>query len=129
MNRPKAEIEGLLSLFREKLNDIKINQEVLTKNKIRIKFIGDIHLLKDPELRVLLIDLMKATETYDEYELNICVAYSSTVELKSALSNMPTDTSYENLHLDVPSSVDVVIRTSGEIRLSDFLMWQVKLRH
>jgi len=122
-------------------NDIKMiyNDPRIHKNKMRVKAIGRIELLPD-SIKDVLSRLDNATKDYSNHFLNIAIAYGGQNELVDAVRKIGTkikegkldakditkDVIEENLytsHLPQPSA-DMILRTSGEKRMSGFLMWQ-----
>jgi len=111
----------------------------LIKNEMRVKGIGRIELLPD-SIKDVLSRLDNATKDYSNHFLNIAIAYGGQNELVDAVRKIGTkikegkldvkditkDVIEENLytsHLPQPSA-DMILRTSGEKRMSGFLMWQ-----
>ncbi|UBM62068.1 isoprenyl transferase [Candidatus Sulfidibacterium hydrothermale] len=134
-NRPKEEVDALMHLFVE-----TIEKEIptLNKNNIRLNAIGDINGL--PELnREKLVSTIKQTQNNDRMVLTLALNYSGRWEMVDAIRKMlhdqkkgllnPEDVnektiaSYLNTaHMPEP---ELVIRTSGEQRISNFLLWQI----
>ena len=97
--------------------------------------LGEISLLPE-RVRLAAEKVMEMTKDYDQFYLNICMPYGSMHEMQRALklyhqnSAFPLSTrtafKFEDYLYtrDLPD-IDVVLRTSGESRLSDFLLWQV----
>lgn len=136
--RPKGEVEGLMALCEEKFKEILENEDV-HRYRVRIKVLGDLELLPEG-LRKLVPKVEDATAKYDSYWLNIALAYGGRREivdaarrigeevLKGSLTPSEIDedlfTKYlYTSHLPKPEP-DLIIRTSGEERLSGFLLWQ-----
>ncbi len=136
--RPKKEVEEILQIAGEKLQKI-LKDERIHKNKVRVKVIGRINMLPE-NLQKLINDAEKATQNYDQHFLNIALAYGGRAEIVDAAKKIaekvqkkelkPEDVN-ENLfekylytsHLP-KQDPDLIIRTSGEERLSGFLLWQ-----
>ncbi len=138
LQRSPEEVKEILILIEEKLKEL-IQDERIHKYHIRVKALGKIELLPD-SIRELLAKIEKATEDYDEHFLNIAVAYGGRLEIvdvvksiaekvknkELSLSEITSKTVEEHLytsHLPYPEP-DLIIRTSGEERLSGFLLWQ-----
>jgi tritrans,polycis-undecaprenyl-diphosphate synthase [geranylgeranyl-diphosphate specific] len=116
------------------LNDPRIH-----RNKMRVKAIGRIELLPN-SIKVVLNKLDIATKNYDNHFLNIALAYGGQLELVDAVKKIGKKIKDGSLNVDdidkkiiesnlytshLPqSSPDMILRTSGEKRLSGFLMWQ-----
>ncbi len=134
-NRPKEEVDALMHLFVE-----TIEKEIptLNKNDIRLSAIGDISGL--PEInREKLLSTMELTKNNKKMTLTLALNYSGRWEIVDAIKKMLRDqkkgkiseetvddkivSSYLNTaHMPEP---ELVIRTSGEQRISNFLLWQI----
>uniref|UniRef100_A0A8C5L3N4 Alkyl transferase n=1 Tax=Jaculus jaculus TaxID=51337 RepID=A0A8C5L3N4_JACJA len=101
--RSKSEVDGLLDLAREKFSNLMKEQEKLEKYGVCIRVLGDLHLLP--------LDLQQA----------IAQAIQTTKNYNNDVSESLLDKCLYSNHSPNP---DVLIRTSGEVRLSDFLLWQ-----
>ena len=137
LNRPDTELEGLFNLYIEGLKDIA-DDERIHQNKVKVQIIGRRELL--PESVIAAIDYAEQkTAEYDEYIFTVCLAYGSREELLGAIKSIATDHKSGDLNLDsidekevskrlytaqMPDP-DLVIRTSGEERISNFLLWQM----
>ena len=128
--RPKAEIAALFALLRQYVED---DLETLDHNNVRVRILGSREGLKDDLLE--LIDRVESrTKDNTEFNLNIAFNYGGRDEILRATAkaiengadaNALTEADI-NAHLDtayIPEP-DLVIRTSGEKRISNFLMWQ-----
>jgi tritrans,polycis-undecaprenyl-diphosphate synthase [geranylgeranyl-diphosphate specific] len=136
--RNPEEIAGLIGLLEQKLREA-LTDERIRKYGVRIKAIGRVNLL--PERVVKLIrEVERSTEHHDKLYLNIAVAYGGRAEIVDAVKELanevkkghvnPEDIDEELLerylytqHLPNPYP-DLIVRTSGEERLSNFLLWQ-----
>lgn len=128
--RPKAEIAALFQLLKKYVSD---DLETLNSNNVRVRIIGSRKGLRPDLLEV--IDRVEATtRNNDEFFLNIAFNYGGRDELVRAVQVMTAKgLSGDNItdqvlsaHLDtndIPDP-DLVIRTSGEQRISNFLLWQ-----
>lgn len=136
-NRPKRELDYIFKIFkREALALLEPDHDV-HKYGIRVKAIGRLYLLPK-DLQVLLRKVEKATEKYKNYFLNIAVAYGGQEEITDAVKNIaknifkgilkPAQINEElirhSLYTDGTPYPDLIIRTGGERRLSNFLIWQ-----
>ena len=133
--RSKNEVDGLMKLFRSYLKKcIKISQD----NKMKIKIIGDISAFA-PDIQESIRKLEEFSKDYDELYFQIAMNYGSRDEITRGMKKMAQDVADGKLspeevteerisgYLDtagVPDP-DLLIRTSGEQRLSNFLMWQM----
>lgn len=126
--RPAEEVEGLMKLFRQTLSD---KTAELAEQGIRLRFCGRIGDLP-ADIRENIEKAEKITSSLDRMQLIICMNYGGRQEiLDAAAKAFANDVSYldersfrEYLYLpDVPDP-DLIIRTSGEMRLSNFFLWQ-----
>ena len=132
--RSKDEVDSLMELARIKFEKILQEVDHLQAHGIKIAIVGELHLLPC-DIQDLARKLMEATKQCSKCRLNVCVAYTSRLEMTQAFrditwglekgwieTNDITETLMDRV-LQIPK-VDLLIRTSGEIRLSDFLLWQ-----
>lgn len=134
-NRPKFEVDALMGLFVE---TIKNEIETLNKNNIRLNAIGDLKGLPDDNYEKLMAT-MKETENNDRMTLTLAMSYSSRWEITDAVNKILEDSrsgkiSDANIsesqfsdYLNTCQMPDpeLLIRTSGEMRISNFLLWQI----
>ena len=128
--RPKAEIAALFNLLRKYVKD---DLETLNRNNVRIRILGSRAGLK-PDLLELIDRVEATTKTNNEFHLNIAFNYGGRDEILRAAAKAAADgknlesmteaelTPYLDT-ADLPEP-DLVIRTSGEKRISNFLLWQ-----
>ena len=138
MDRNDDELEYLYELIRIRLEKL-FNDPRIHRNKMRVKGIGRIELLPD-SIKEVLRRLDEATKDYDNHFLNIALAYGGQYELVDAVKKIgekikdgkldvneinkkEIESNLYTSHLP-QSSPDMILRTSGEKRLSGFLMWQ-----
>ncbi len=130
-NRPKAEIRALFSLLREY---VESDLATLNKKNVRVRILGSRSGLK-PDLLQLIHKVEETTKTNTAFNLNIAFNYGGRDELLRAAARAAADgqnfatmkeADFES-YLDTAGlpDVDLVIRTSGEKRISNFLLWQV----
>ena len=138
LDRNDDELEYLYELIRLRLEKL-LRDSRIHRNKMRVKGIGRIELLPD-SIKKILSELEEATENYDSHFLNIALAYGGQYELVDAVKKIGEkikqgELKIEDINKDeieshlytshLPqSSPDMILRTSGEKRLSGFLMWQ-----
>jgi len=138
LDREDEELEHLYELIRIRLEKL-YNDPRIHKNKMRVKGIGRIELLPD-SIKEVLKRLDDITKDYDNRFLNIALAYGGQYELVDAVKKIAEKIKDGSLNVDdinkkeiesnlytsyLPqSSPDMILRTSGEKRLSGFLMWQ-----
>ncbi|MFZ1039149.1 MAG: polyprenyl diphosphate synthase [Candidatus Bathyarchaeia archaeon] len=136
--RSKSEVEEIMRIAEERFQRI-LADERIHKNKVRVKVIGRVNLLPE-HLQQLIADVEKSTEGYDKHFLNFAFAYGGRAEIVDAakkiaekvgtgdLSPDEVDEQLFEKHLytsHMPNQdPDLIIRTSGEERLSGFLLWQ-----
>ena len=134
-NRPKNEVDALMKLLR---NYMKTCLKTAEKNRMRIRVIGDISPL-DADIRSRIRELEEASRDYDGLNFQIAINYGSRDEMIRAMRQLGQDirrdridpadidedlfSSYLDTH-DIPDP-DLLIRTSGELRLSNYLLWQL----
>ena len=126
-NRDKTEVEFLMNIFKKEfprfLDDKRIHE-----NKIKLRFIGKRELF-DSEIQEGMQKLEEATKDYDNYVINFAMGYGGRQEIIEAVKKMRDkgeEITEENLqkNLWLLDNVDLIIRTSGEKRTSNFLPWQ-----
>lgn len=134
-NRPKKEVDALMKLLVE-----TIDKEVptLNKNDIKLQAIGDIRSLPENSFKQL-NKAIEETKNNKRMTLNLALSYSSRWELTDAIQEIamkvkngeiqPKDINQNliSLHLETANMPDpeLLIRTSGEYRISNFLLWQI----
>lgn len=134
-NRPKLEVNALMSLLVETLNkEIK----TLNKNNIRLQAIGDISKLPKKTYKALL-EGIENTKSNTRMTLVLALNYSAKWEILQAARDIAAKAKTEDLkieelneevfanHLSTKGIPDpeLLIRTSGETRISNFLLWQI----
>ena len=129
-NRPKLEFNHLMNLFRKEFTKYKEDPRI-HENKIRINFVGQLHLFPE-DVQEKAKALMDATKNYNDYVVNFAFGYGGREEIidavKEAVKNGvdPSKLSKEefNRYLSVSDEFDLVIRTGGDHRSSNFFPWQ-----
>ena len=134
-NRPKLEVNTLMKLL---INSLKKELETLIINNIKLNTIGNLEKLPKSAQKELL-EVIEKTKNNTKMTLTLALSYGSREEIINAVKNIATkvknniisidsiDESILNKHLythNLPD-VDLVIRTSGEHRISNFLLWQI----
>ncbi|MFP3985395.1 MAG: polyprenyl diphosphate synthase [Candidatus Bathyarchaeia archaeon] len=136
--RAPQEVEEIMHIAHEKLHEI-LTDERIHKNKIRVKVIGRIELLPK-NLQELIRKVEETTQTYDNQFLTVALAYGGRAEIVDATKKIADKVKRGELPLEkIDETVfekflytaympkpdpDLIIRTSGEERLSGFLLWQ-----
>lgn len=125
--RPKSEVEYLIKLFKEFL--IK-KEEIFIKNEIKFETIGDLSKFDD-ELLNLIAKIKEKTAIFNKLTLTLAVNYGSKDEMVRTVKKLISKgdeinetTISQNLDTAKIGDVDLLIRTGGEQRLSNFLLWQ-----
>lgn len=133
--RPKIEVDSLMTLFVE---TIRREIDTLNKNNIRLNAIGDLKSLPGENYNRLM-ETIEETKKNDRMVLTLAMSYSSRWEITEAVRRIFKDQKTNNYkadditeqvfaqHLDTADLPDpeLLIRTSGEMRISNFLMWQI----
>lgn len=133
--RSKDEVDGLMKLFR---NYMKKCLKIARDNKMRVRVIGEPSVF-DEDLQARIRELEEYSSQFDELHFQIALNYGSRDELKRAVQDLARDVKKGVLdpelitedtisaYLDTKGlpDPDLLIRTSGEERLSNFLMWQL----
>lgn len=138
LDREDLELEYLYRLIKNRLEKL-YNDPRIHRNKMRVKAIGKIELLPEA-IKDVLQRLDDTTKNYNSHFLNIAIAYGGQNELVDAVKKIGEKIKSGSLDVDkidkeeieanlytahLPqSSPDMILRTSGEKRLSGFLMWQ-----
>ncbi len=134
-NRPKDEVDALMKLLR---NYMKTCLKTAKKNDMKIRVIGDLRKL-DEDIRSRIAELEEATKDNGGLNFQIAINYGSRDEIIRGVKKLAADCAagklqaediddqifecYLDTH-DIPDP-DLMIRTSGELRLSNFLLWQL----
>ncbi len=138
LKRDKIELEKLFNIIGEYL-DRAITSEVIEKYEVKVKAIGNLKLLPK-EIREKIYKLENKTAKNEKRFLNIAIAYGGRLEIINATKKIAVDILKGRIKVEdineklferylftsyLPNpSPDLVIRTSGEERLSNFLLWQ-----
>lgn len=134
-NRPKLEIKILMKLLLTSLNE---ELETLTKNNIRFKAIGNLEKLPK-RLLSYLSKVTEKTQNNNKMTLTLALSYGAREEIVDAmqaigdkvknnlisLKNIDESVINQHLYTHYLPDVDLLIRTSGEKRISNFLLWQI----
>jgi tritrans,polycis-undecaprenyl-diphosphate synthase [geranylgeranyl-diphosphate specific] len=135
--RSNEEVETLMNLCKEEL-DKAAKDSRIHKNKVKVRVLG--HLDSLPKaITESAKYIMNKTKDYDNYSLNIALAYGGREEIIRAIQNIANEVKKGNLKIEdikeptVSSHLytnglpdpDLILRTSGEERISNFLLWQL----
>jgi tritrans,polycis-undecaprenyl-diphosphate synthase [geranylgeranyl-diphosphate specific] len=138
LQRTVEEVQELFRLIEERLTNL-LKDERIYKYRVRVKGIGKFDLLP-PSLLAILHEVEEKTKGYDGHFLNIAIAYGGRAEITDVVRSIAEDVKSGSLvpgqiseetiasrlytsHLPNPEP-DLIIRTSGEERMSGFLLWQ-----
>ena len=133
--RSREEVDGLMKLFR---NYMKKCLKISAENKMRVRVIGDPRAF-DEDLQQKIRELEEFSSQFDELHFQIALNYGSRDEIRRAVQDMARDVKKGTLdpeeiteetisnYLDTKGlpDPDLLIRTSGEERLSNYLLWQL----
>ncbi len=136
-SRPPEEITQLMDLFAESFRKIGDDPRV-HRHHIRVRAIGNLSRLR-PDVQEAIRYAEERTQGYVEYFYNIAIAYGGREEILQAIRSIATDvrqgrltpeeidesTVSRRLYTQDLPDPDLVLRTSGEERISNFLLWQV----
>ncbi|MEG1498008.1 MAG: isoprenyl transferase [Bacteroidales bacterium] len=134
-NRPLEEINALMGLL---VQSLKEETPLLVKEGIRLRVMGDISIL-DASIRLELEDTLRKTQENEKMDLVLALSYGSRWEITQAVKQISFKVLNGSLDLeDINQEVveshlcssfmpdpDLLIRTSGEYRISNFLLWQL----
>lgn len=135
--RSKQEVDELLELARQKFQRLLDERDKLNEHGICIRVIGNFYLIPE-DIKKQIAEAMIMTKDNKRAILNVAFAYTSSDEITSAIKNVVEGVDRSELNLeDINEDLinkclhtrhspepDLLIRTSGEIRFSDFLLWQ-----
>jgi len=136
LSRPKEELEGLMDLFDRALRDLATDERV-HRHGIRVRVFGKREILP-ARIQEAISIAERATEHYSNYRYNVALGYGGRDEIVDAIralarevragtldpDSIDTETVSQHLYTaDLPDP-DLVFRTSGEERISNFLLWQ-----
>ena len=126
--RPASEVEEIMRLISDYLDEILRDRE---KNRFRVRILGDLTPLSE-ELVWKIGDVEEQTAQYEDFTLNIALNYGGRQEILTAVNRLLASgaaevdekTFSEALYTGGMPDPDLIIRTSGETRVSNFLLWQ-----
>ena len=134
-NRPKVEVATLMTLL---IKSLRLELARMTKNNIRLSAIGSLDKLPR-KVRQELLEVIEKTQNHTGTNLTLALSYGAREEIKQAVidiskkvknSIIPVESIdetiiNEHLYTQHLPDVDLLIRTSGEVRISNFLLWQI----
>jgi len=135
-NRPQNEVEGLMRLFVINFKRL-VDHEKIHKNEVRVKVVGRTELLPD-DVKEAIDEAEEATKNYNKRFLNLAIGYDGRLEIidsfkkiikdvqegKITVDDVDEELVSKNLYTEGIDDPNLIIRTSGEERLSGFLLWQ-----
>ena len=135
-NRPQHEVEGLMKLFLINFKRL-VTHEKIHKNEVKVKVVGKLDLIPE-NVREAIKEAEDATAQYDKRLLNIAIGYDGRLEIidsfkkiikdvqdgKITIDDVDEELVSKNLYTAGVEDPNLIIRTSGEERLSGFLLWQ-----
>ncbi len=138
--RPEDEKKHLFELAKRGLKEL-IENGTIDKYKVRVKVIGDLSLVPE-DVRKIIREVEEYSSKYNERYLNIALCYGGRRDIVEAIKKLIADVRrgiiseseidetvvskyLSTSHLNEFSEPDLVIRTSGELRISNFLLWQI----
>ncbi|ELU38481.1 dehydrodolichyl diphosphate synthetase [Rhizoctonia solani AG-1 IA] len=140
--RPRGEVDTLMTLAKNKLDELCSHGDLLDKYQVRLNVLGKTELLP-PDVLEVVHRAEAMTAKHNGAILNICMPYTSREEITSAVESIVRSHQSGEIELDdiTPETLearlytklrdspklDILVRTSGVHRLSDFLLWQVRL--
>ncbi len=131
--RPQSEVRSLMSLFRQSLDS---ELAKLIENGINLRFVGDLARFS-PQLRRRIERAEAATAGNDRLSLTLAFGYGGRWDLLQAARSLAREAGQKGLdpdefdehafarHLSVGEDIDLLIRTGGELRLSNFMLWNL----
>ena len=135
-NRPQHEVEGLMNLFVKNFKRL-VDHKKIHKNEVRVKVVGRTELIPE-SVREAIKEAEDATAHYNKRLFNIAIGYDGRLEIidsfkkiiadvqagKITIDDVDEELVSKNLYTEGLEDPNLIIRTSGEERLSGFLLWQ-----
>lgn len=135
-NRPEHEVEGLMNLFVKNFKRL-VDHEKIHRNEVKVKVVGRTDLIPE-SVREAIKEAEDATAHYDKRLFNIAIGYDGRLEIIDSIKkiieqveageitvdDVDEDLVSKNLYTEGLADPNLIIRTSGEERLSGFLLWQ-----
>ena len=135
-NRPQHEVEGLMKLFVKNFKRL-VDHEKIHRNEVKVKVVGRTELIPE-NVREAIKEAEDATAKYDKRLFNKAIGYDGRLEIidsfkkiiadvqagKITIDDVDEELVSKNLYTGGLADPNLIIRTSGEERLSGFLLWQ-----
>lgn len=136
-NRKPDEVNKLMNLAKNKFEEFATKSDIIEKHGIAVKVFGNLALLP-PEVQLAASRAVLMTRHNKRAVLNVCIPYTSRDEMALAMRDIvrgvergmlcPDDITEGLLEAALQTGesppLDILVRTSGEVRLSDFMLWQ-----
>lgn len=134
-NRLKIEVDKLMNLFRTTLDEL-FDDKRIDENQIKVNVIGDISKL-NKEIQDRINKIENKTKVYDNFILNLAISYGGRDEIVNATKELCADLIDKKININeidketfsnylyLKNSPDIEIRTGGDKRISNFLLWQI----
>ncbi|CRK97684.1 CLUMA_CG011064, isoform A [Clunio marinus] len=137
--RSPEEVDTLMTLAREKFAKVMEEKDKLMEKGVKLQVIGNIKLLPE-DLQKSIADAVILTKNNEKSVLNVAFAYTSRDEITNSIKTIAEGINEQDLEADDLNhslidqclytrqcrDVDLLVRTSGEMRFSDFLLWQTQ---
>ena len=135
-NRPEHEVEGLMNLFVKNFKRL-VDHPKIHNNEVKVKVVGKLDLIPE-SVRDAIKEAEDATAHYNKRLFNIAIGYDGRLEIidsvkkiieqvqagEISIDDVDEDLISKNLYTEGLEDPNLIIRTSGEERLSGFLLWQ-----
>lgn len=136
-NREEGEVEFLLNLIESSLKELSEDPQVI-QNRVRLKVIGERDLIPSDMMETILA-VEEKTKDFEKYQFNMAIAYGGRQEIVGAvkeiaervkageldIESIDEDLISKYMYTSDISDPELILRTSGELRLSNFLLWQL----
>jgi tritrans,polycis-undecaprenyl-diphosphate synthase [geranylgeranyl-diphosphate specific] len=136
-DRSNKEVKKLMDLCKSELNKAQKDSRI-HKNKVKVRVLGQLDQLPK-DIKESAEQIINRTKDYDRYSLNIALAYGGREEIIHAIQNIASDVKKGKMNINEISEKivskylytnglpdpDLILRTSGEERISNFLLWQL----
>jgi len=140
LKRSQVEVDTLMRLARDSFTKMTEKEGFMDKNGIQVKILGDLDMLPEDVAKAMRTS-MERTKHHDRARLNVCLCYNSKYEILQAVENLSEKHAKGQLKLSKDGDItvedfekelyggynckpDILIRTSNEVRLSNFLLYQ-----
>lgn len=128
LNRDEEEVSHLFRIFGKFFEGSRIKKKI-DENKVKVRFIGDLSLIPK-DVKELAEKIENRTKNYDKYKVNFCFSYGGRQEIISAFNKLLKTGKKSVTESDITNALwlsdepQLIIRTGGKSRSSNFLPWQ-----